>query len=110
MTREYKGRTFERPIHGTYPFDTNNWETVRRDLPKEEAAKLVGIPDDEITDYMWLNKGYIIINSDIKPGSSLGAVFAEMMTANGVQTAGVPVGAEAVFLGDGTYYLIRKVR
>ncbi len=108
--KSYKGQSFRRPIHGTYPFDTENWEMVRRELSKEEAAKLVGIPDEEVEDYMWINKGYLLINTNIAPGSSMEAAFVEQLSRDGAHLIGVPVGTEAVYLGDGVYYLIRKVR
>lgn len=74
-------------IDGTYPYDDFAWQKVRN-IPLEEAAKIVGIKEEDFhkysksfgDTYLWLNKGFIKIK--------------------GTDTA--------VYLHDGKYSLIKK--
>lgn len=108
-------------IHGTYPYDSFKWSHVR-DITREEAAKLVNAPQELIDDregdkryprYLWMNKGYIVLNQPHMESARTepGLVYALLESVmTDMEPKGIPVGSEAVYLHDGNYSIIKKVR
>ncbi len=109
-------------VHGTYPFDGDRWKKVRS-LTWQEAAKLAKIPEAVIkntsdspdfsnigktTKYLWLNKGYILLEP---PHEGLTTIQAAMMEQTAEGELGLPLkkGTQAVYLHDGKYSLIEVV-
>ena len=115
-------------IHGTYPMDSGKWVTVERRLPLDVVAKLVGVEvtEDEVKKheeaqkdfipsgvYLWLNKGFVIIDRPDLVGErwrgNLGLTFIEQLGGSPC-VRGVKVGDKAVYLHDGRYSIIERVK
>ena len=101
-------------IHGTYPLDTGDW-VHEAYLPIEEVIDLLNLPWEPFkhnpygAGYLWLNKGYVVLGMPPEQGlTSAEAGFLEV--GRDLEHEGVPMGAYAVYLHDGTYSLIQKVR
>lgn len=114
-------RMFGMRCHGTYPFDDYapgyrcRWEHVRYDrysaveLDHDEAARLVNAPDVvRDKDYMWINKGFIVIGKPL-PGAGAMQLACMELLGGSPRVNGIKPGDEAVYLHDGSYYLIRRV-
>jgi len=103
-------------IHGTNPFDEYDaeynpaWKRVR-DLTLAEAKEMSG-HNLECTDgYLWLNKGFVILGLEQKIGddgiTTIQAAFGEQM--GGVLSPNVEPGMLAIYLHDGSYFLIERL-
>lgn len=105
-----------RHVHGTYPLDGLNWRVVRRLKDVVEAAGLLGLSltaeeteqmaeGDEV--YLWLNKGYRAIGHEPTPNN--GFLFEEMFLKSPEEKR-FEIGTLAVYLADGRYLLIERVK
>lgn len=100
-------------IHGTYPFDSDgHWKRLN-EVTSKEAAELTKIPKEyHKLQYMWLNKGYIVLDLIDKgvAGEEMNLVHAraEMETDGEVVISPSAIGMKAVYLEDGRYYLIER--
>jgi len=122
-------------IHGTYPFDSKQWIRVRS-LSLTEASELSGVDQHQVychpckgsgsvstgacptcngegtyaSEYLWLNKGFRLIDVEAPQGSTnfLAIACAERFV-DSPSVRGIEPGALAVYLHDGTYCLIRRI-
>jgi hypothetical protein len=94
-------------VHGTYPFDMHDkWNSLGR-ISHEEAAKLVNAPEEvRQQQYMWLNKGFIVLGLPQDEGRT---VIIEDMYFN-VEHQRIKKGMQAVYLHDGNYTLLERVK
>jgi hypothetical protein len=115
-------------VHGTYPMDSGKWITLERRLPLDRVAKLLGIEvtEDEVKEhekgrmdyfagavYLWLNKGFVLIDKPELEGTqgegNLGLHFVELL-GGCPELRGVKKGDKAVYLHDGRYSIIERVK
>lgn len=54
--------------HGTYIHDDPRWRPTGRELRIDEVRKLIPIPEDIQHDYLWLNKGWMVIGAGFRVG------------------------------------------
>lgn len=112
-------------IHGTYPHDEwGKWETIERGVSLRRVAKLVGaeVTDEEVERhdngdgwsdavYLWLNKGFVLIDSDVngmRGEGNLALACAELLGGS-IRAKGIKKGDRAVYLHDGSYSIIERV-
>jgi hypothetical protein len=93
-------------VHGTYPYDMyGKWEPERW-LSHDEAAELVGAPEEVRKEsYMWVNKGFIVLGLPQDKGRPL--ILEDVFFT--VELKGIKKGMRAVYLHDGKYTLLRRV-
>lgn len=91
FSEDIKLKIYGMQPHDVYPMLKGEWSTLRV-VSKSEAAELVRAPKEvHYKDYMWLNKGYFVL---------------EML--DGYKPENLKTGMRAVYLCDGDYLLIQK--
>jgi hypothetical protein len=114
------------PVAGTFPLDGSRWKRAgdqpdsfeRHYLTPDEVAEKLGIgPLDEFleaddlrdgTRYMWLNKGYVLVDPALRSAISntaneLSMAFMEMLTDGEVGPKDLASGTRAIYIHDGRY-------
>lgn len=89
--------------HGSYIQDNPHWR-LRRAIPKKVAAELVRIPPElHEEDYMWDNKGYIVVDRTYQ--------ILDVIVGGGEisDDLNLKVGDRAVDICDGIYRLFEYV-
>ena len=105
-------------IHGTYPYDGGKWG-ANEQISLEKVADLLGVEvtpeqirkSEQGDEYLWLNKGFVLVDRpDLTaiegPGNLQLACMA--MLGGSPEIKGIKSGDRAVYLHDGTYYLITR--